>query len=174
MSKICGHNVDNFIRIVLLDNLRKMVYDAHLAYLAVGNIAVGIEFLGACVDEHNFVVEHQSKKRFAAGIDQFMAKVHPKYKTYNQESSPFFLYRQLRCGMAHLIRPQGKVAFTTRTEADDEGSKHLEIHASEDKLILVVEDFYDDFAAGCELLRKKLPKMTHSKLKEVFIPVWKP
>lgn len=166
--------VDDFIRVVLINNLRKMVYDAELSYLAVGNITVGIEFLGACIDADDFAVDGKSKQRFAAGIDQFMAKVNPKYRVYNQESSPFFLYKQVRCGMAHLVRPQGKVAFDGREDANKHGLAHLEIHAPKDKLILVVEDFFDDFTVACEDMRKLLPTLPYPKLKEIFLPVWEP
>ena len=41
-------------------DLPKVVYNAGLGYLAVGNIAADIEFLGACLDPHEFVVERVS------------------------------------------------------------------------------------------------------------------
>ena len=42
----------DFIRAVFLNDLRRMVYDANLHYLAFGTIADGIEFIGACDNAH--------------------------------------------------------------------------------------------------------------------------
>ncbi len=47
-------SLTHFIQTVLLGDLRRMVYDAKLHYLAFGTIAVGIEFLGACEDAYPF------------------------------------------------------------------------------------------------------------------------
>jgi len=60
----------DFIRRVLLGDLKRMVYDAKLHYLAFGTIAVGIEFLGACEDAHPFNKEGESKERFRIGMDR--------------------------------------------------------------------------------------------------------
>lgn len=166
-----GHSLDSFIASVLADGVKRMVHDAGLGYLATGMIAVGIEFLGACIDRHAFNVDRQSKKRFQKGINEFMSKVNPKYRSFNRKNSRYCLYKQLRCGMAHIARPHGKVAFVGRGDAQKDGLKHLEVYEPLDKLIIVVEDFCDDFITACADLRKRLPTLRQKKLRGVFLPV---
>jgi hypothetical protein len=172
MTTASGHTLDGFVKNVLVEGLHRMTYEAGLGYLAVGNIAICIEFLGACIDHHEFAVERQSKARFKLGVDQFMSNVNPGYGKYNDPLSAYYLYKQLRCGMAHLVRPQGKVAFTGRGEALEAGLKHLTVYTPQDKLVIVVEEFFDDFAVACDDLRRRLPGLPHHKLKGVFLPVW--
>jgi len=146
-----------------------MVYDANLHYLGIGNISLGIEFLGACLDEYPFNKSGESKKRFKIGIEHFLSKIDPRYSKFNQRSSPYYLYKNLRCGMAHVIRPQGKVHFTSRKESKSDGTKHL--CQSEGRLILVCEDFYDHFAQSCKMLIEKLPTLTNIKIKEPYLTI---
>ncbi len=171
MSATTGHSLDSFISSILADGVQRMVYEAGLGYLAAGMIAVGVEFLGACVDRHAFNVDWQSRKRFQKGINEFMSKVNPKYRAYNRKNSRYCLYKQLRCGMAHVVRPHGKVAFVGRGDAQKDGLKHLEVYAPLDKLVIVVEDFCDDFISACADLRKRLPSLRKKKLRGVFLPV---
>ena len=165
-----GHTLDEFISTVLVPGVQRMTYEG-LGYLATGMIAVGIEFLGACLDEHDFRKDGESEKRFKKGIAEFMGKVNAKYIPYNNPRSEFYLYEQLRCGMAHIIRPAGKVVFTGRGEAQRDGLVHLEVMAKYHVLILVVEDFCDEFIEACERLRRRIPKLTNPKVKEIFLPV---
>jgi len=155
-----------FIRVVLLDNLRKMVYDANLHYLGFGTIAIGVEFIGACFDEHPFHQERLSRPRFDQGI-QRLARIDPRYQQYNQPSSPYFLYKFLRCGMAHVMRPQGPVLFSSREHWPECPSMHLsEVNYH---LLLICEDFYDHFAQSCEDLIRELPSMSAPKLADPYI-----
>ncbi len=166
-----GHTVEQFIQIVLLKNLRTLVYDCKLLYLAYGQIAVGIEFLGACHDQHPFDQLGQSGNRFRLGITEYLAKIDARYDQYNDKDSPYDLYRHLRCGMAHVFRPQGKVGMIGAGNAAESKVQHLEINQKHDKLILVAERFDDDFDKACGLLLKVLPTMQHPKLQSVFLPV---
>ena len=54
--------------------------------------------------------------------------------------------------MAHIGHPQGKIAFTTRSEAIEDGNKHLE-RDSQGLLILVAEDLLDHFEAASSCLK---------------------
>lgn len=147
-----------------------MVYGG-LGYLSTGIISSGVEFLGACLDEQDFHKNGESEERFKSGIAEFMAKVNPKYLPYNNPASEFYLYKELRCGMAHIIRPKGKVVFTGRGEAKKDGLVHLDIFPKYNVLVIVVEDFCDEFVESCERLRKRIPKLTNPKVKGVFLPV---
>jgi hypothetical protein len=165
--------LENFVRTVLLGDLRRMVYEAKLHYLAFGTIAVGIEFLGACDDPEPFISDKRglSTKRFKAGIKR-MARIDPRYSTYNEPSSDFNLYKHLRCGTTHIMRPGGRIAFSERAHDDVGPEQHLTIVKDDqhrDKLLLVSEDFYDDFAKCCEMLIAELPGMTEPKLKSPYL-----
>ena len=166
-----GHSLESFVRTVLLGDLRRMTYDCGLHYLAFGVIAVGIEFLGACQDVDDFGKEGSSRRRFERGIDDFMAKVDPRYSTYNQQSSPFYLYKHLRCGMAHIMRPQGAVAFTSRSGANADGYRHLDTIPGRAAILMTAEDFYDDFSAACKLLLADLPTKVGTKFTDIYLPV---
>ena len=50
-----------------------MTYGSAL-YLAYGQIAVGIELLGACGDTHDFAQQGHSKCRCERGISDYMAQ----------------------------------------------------------------------------------------------------
>jgi hypothetical protein len=165
-----GHTLSQFISNVYLPQLHAMVYGPSL-YLAYGQIACGIELLGACRDAHNFDQQGHSKCRFERGITDYMAQVDARYATYNNSASPYYLYKHLRCGMAHLLRPQGKVAFIGRGNANEGGIQHFDIPQPLDKLVLIGETFYDHFEQACGLLLADLPGLPHPKLQGEFLPV---
>lgn len=157
-------SVEEFVRRVLLRDLRRMIYEAKLHYLGFGSIAVGIEFLGACVDDHPFHASSHSAERFKRGIDDFMSKSDSRYKKY-QDS----LYKHLRCGIAHVMRPGGKVLFTSRDESVQDQTHHFQI--INDQLLLVCEDFYDDFGTACQSLIDQLPNLSSPKLEQPYLVV---
>ena len=156
-----------------------MAYGGDLQYLSFGNIAVGIEFLGACTDNHPFEQPGLSKARFKSGIDTYMAQVDSRYQDYNHfnlncsgtPTSPYYLYKHPRCGMAHIIRPQGAIGFCSRNEAQQDGYSHLEKFPDGSKIVMTAEDFYDDFEKACDLLIADLPNKTGSKFTGVYLPV---
>ena len=161
-------SIENFIRTVFLHDLKVMIYDANLHYLGFGTISSGIEFLGACIDDHPFSKPGESKKRFKLGIDHFMSKIDSKYSQFNQESSPYYLYKYLRCGMAHIIRPNGQVHFASRNRTN-RNNIHLSIIG--EILVLVCEDFYDHFAQSCKMLINELPSLSKPKLEAPYLTV---
>jgi len=166
-----GHSIESFVKTVLLNDIRRMTYDCGLHYLAFGNIAVGIEFLGACEDAHPFHKQGESRDRFKLGIENYMAKVNPLYATYNDPKSPFHLYKYLRCGMAHVMRPQGTVGFIGRSQAENAGYSHLSLVYQGQALLLTAEDFYDDFEKACQIFLADLPKKTDPKFQAIYLPV---
>lgn len=166
-----GFDVSQFVKTVLQKDLKKMVHCCELHYLAFGQIAVGIEFLGACRDSHDFGQQGHSGCRFERGITDYMARIDSRYAQFNNSASPYYLYKQLRCGMSHLLRPQGKVAVTTRAEALVDGRAHLTVDTALDKLVFVSEQFYDDFYAACDLLLADLPTLTHVKLQGTYLTI---
>lgn len=168
---MAGLSLKSFIETILINDLGRMTKDYGLHYLAFGSIAVGIEFLGACQDEEPFSKERLSRKRFNAGINDFMRRIDKRYYDFNQDGSPFNLYEQLRCGMSHVLRPQGTLKFCGKEAAEKDGYKHLEILPSNLGVLMTAEDFYDDFAKACHLLLADLPNKTSGKFAAIFLPV---
>lgn len=154
---------------VLLGNIKEMICTQNQHYLGFGVVACAIEFLGACMDADPFDKTGSSRKRFEDAIKaHFDAKYHP----YADQNSPYDLYKHLRCGMAHIMRPNGKVAFTTHLESVTDGTQHLQIFTVLDKLVLVSETFYCDFAEACKKTKQKMAAGAYAKnLKDLYLPI---
>lgn len=172
MPTTTNQTIEWFIDTVLLRDLRHMIYDANLHYLGFGTVACAIEFLGACLDRNDFNKQGLSKRRFEKSIAELFVPIDRRYEPFNVENSDYYLYKHLRCGMAHIMRPQGNVAFTTREESMVDGTSHLEIESSINKLILVSEDLYDHLEIACAELKNKmnLPS-TYKNLTDSYLPI---
>jgi hypothetical protein len=100
-----------------------------------------------------------------------MQPVDARYAKYIGKKTSYDLYHHLRCGMTHLLRPQGKVGFTCRGDAAKDGTTHLEVFAPHDLLVLVIEDFYDHFQVATEAFIADLPNLDQRKVEGIFLPV---
>jgi hypothetical protein len=163
-----GHSLSDFIQTVLLSDLQTMLVDCHLEYFAFGTIACGIELLGACNDDQPWHQPGLSKTRFNSGIDTFMATVDARYQEVNNADR---LYTNLRCGMAHVLRPQGCFALTNRNTAQALELEHLTLKSGTETTILVVEDLLDHFSQACSTLLEQLPGKTGGKFTETFLAI---
>lgn len=157
-----GHSLIQFIDDPLLRELEAMV--KHAGFLAFGQIALGIEFLGACKDEFAFEEERHSRTRFEMGITEYMAKIDSRYSSYGQGRDSY-LYKGLRCGMAHLVRPQGGLVGLTC----DTTATHLQKLSDPDAVVIVLKPFFDDFKKACELLKKDIPNLIHPKIQGTYL-----
>lgn len=154
--------IKEFIEQVLLNDIKKM-QDAGLHYMSFLIIAVGIELLGACEDEKDFNKEGLVKQRFKKGLNFFDKK-------YQDEADQ--LYTDLRCGFAHNARPTGKLSLTEHKHAGKDGDMHLYKEVKSGNLILVAEDFYNDFKHACNKVIEKIGKgELNNKVNEVFLLV---
>lgn len=163
-------SVVEFIRAVLINDIGRMVNDCKLYYLSFGVMAQGIEFLGACLDELPFDKKGQSEKRFnkAIGDEDLFPKA---YAQYNSPDAEFYLYKDLRCGLVHSVKPQNKVVLTHKEESLREGTAHLAMYRG--KLVLVAEDLYDDFKQACESVISRIQEgeIACQKVREAYITV---
>lgn len=168
-----GHTLDQLLNGTILPAFKRMAYEGDLQYLAFGQISMGIELFGACSDaEPDINKERLSRIRFNLGLTSYMAKVDVRYASYaGQRGDPFELYGNLRCGMAHLLRPKSELGLTSRAGAANDGTKHLEVYAPLNKLVLVAEQWFDDFESAAKLFIADLPSMDQTKVGGVFLPV---
>jgi hypothetical protein len=148
---------------------------AGFEYLSFALIGTSIELLGFFFDPHGLDDERQARKRFNKAVEELFRPLGKGYgpcpKCTSKNHDDYCLFRGLRCGMAHIGRPQGKIAFTTRREALAEKTAHLR-KAPDGKLILVAEELADDFVAAWEALKSKLSSgITHKKVTDDFLAI---
>ncbi|MGD0858313.1 MAG: hypothetical protein ABR912_03235 [Terracidiphilus sp.] len=148
----------DFIKITFLEQYREIVYAHKFHYISFALICIGIEFLGKCLDQPNgWHDKGRSKEHFENAINELM----PKYSACSSK-----LYKQLRSGFAHGLLPGTDIGLTHRDESVQYGTHNLGEHNG--NLILVVEEFYDDFELACrEILNRQFPqgdKMTKAIL----------
>jgi|SRR5580698_2969809 hypothetical protein len=148
----------DFIKITFLGQFREIVYTHRFHYIGFALICIGIEYLGKCLDQaHGWHDQGLSREHFKRAINELM----PKYSPHSSK-----IYDQLRSGFAHALLPGPEIGLTHRDESIRHGTHNLGADGS--KLILVVEDFYDDFELACEeTMSRQFPqgdKMTKAVL----------
>ena len=165
-----------FIDTVIVRDI-KSVIEAGAGYLSFALMAQAIEYLGALLDERQFIdpAPGVSSDRFALAIDGLFKPINIDYFRYNKANSEFYLYEHLRCGMAHILRPNNRVVFTGKADAGRLGLRHLTEFQPEGnaapQLLLVVEDLYDDLAAACERAKRDMKRKTNPKLKQGYMTI---
>lgn len=111
-------------------------------------LAVGIEYLGACLDEKPFNEPHESEDRFNRALKKLFDK---KYHKFTKKAAKVYLYRDFRCNFVHQIRPAKNIVITHTDESRRENTKHLE-NIIDSPLVLVLEEFYNDYEKACNRL----------------------
>jgi hypothetical protein len=172
MTEIAVGTFGWFIDKVLLGDLKRMIVDCQLHYLGFGNVASGIEFLGACIDNYPMGKKNVSQKRFNNAVRILFDA---RYALYVDAAPDYDLYTNLRCGMAHIIRPQGNLVFTTRTESEKDHTTHLEMIPGTNKLVLISEDLYADFTEAALRLRVQMANGEHPKhASDLYLAITEP
>ncbi len=96
----------------------------------------------------------------------------PIYQPFNDENSSFFLYKDLRCGLIHIILPKHNLELIKEAEISRYG-EHLEIKTIRNikRLILVSQYLFEDFKeAGREVIRRiDNREIRHRKIYRTFI-----
>ena len=102
---------------------------------------MGIEFLGAMVDEKPVRANGQSSKRFKIGLRKFFPK------RYGKPSITEVIYKGLRCNVGHLLQ------FSTRIKFIEETSSHLN---EEDSVIKICKkQFIKDYISATEKMNQR-------------------
>ncbi len=132
------------------------------AYLGAGIIAGGIEFLGACLDGHPIAEEGKSAARFCLALNELFPAAYHQFSRpapFTKALKPTHdMYSCLRCGMAHVLRPQGVLLTGSIKEAANDGNVHLQILSRDGKNypLIVVEQFVSDFVTATKQLQFRL------------------
>jgi len=159
----------------LIPGIRKMQSE-HLEFLSFGVIGTSIEVLGSFFDTDPLDQEWLSNRRFKMAVDELFKPLGKGYENCcqckNKRHEDVCLFRGLRCGMAHVGRPQGKIVFTTREEAQADKNTHL-ARDPQDMLVLVAEDLADDFVAAWSALKtQSVNGKTKKKVTDHYLTVY--
>ena len=147
--------LQNFIDQTLINGFKSIQQDpGNHKYLSFGLIAQGIEFLGSLIDGNEIEKAGLSRERFDSALKEFFDS---KYHEYAVKENDFNLYSNLRCGMLHIIIPTKNIALG-EVKYDDIRN-HLKILQFKDgikRLLLIAEEFYNDFKNACESVIRML------------------
>ena len=130
--------IENFIETVINNDIKKMIST------------------GFNIDKKDFFKQGCSGCRFRLAIDKLGAFC--SYRKYNKKCDPYDLYTNLRCGMAHIGKPDKKIVFTERNDSEGK-DKHLRICEHGDsttRLILGCEDLFSDLSTASKKLIEKM------------------
>jgi hypothetical protein len=158
------------IKRILVGQMKSIIYDhSGSAYMKFVNLAVGIEYLGACLDHYPFEKPKESEKRFNDALKNLFDK---KYHKYTKKSADVYFFEEFRCPFIHQLRPGKKIVLTHRAEAEIEGTCHLG-NIETGQLVLVLEDFFDDLEKAAKKLVDEFEKgkVTNKKGDNYFISV---
>ena len=156
------------VREIFLKEMKSVVYDHKgSAYIKFINLAVGIEYLGACLDTHEFTKKNESENRFNSALKKLFPK---KYKPFSNSNHKFYLFECFRCPFVHQLRPGKNVVVTHREESKKERTTHLKTSGN-GHFVLVLEDFFDDFERACQKLfdLEKKGKLPSLKMKKDYL-----
>jgi hypothetical protein len=148
------------------------------AYFGAGAIAGGIEFLGACLDGYAIEEQGKSAARFCNAVNTLFPGNYRQFSrpspfTKNQKP-PHDLYTSLRCGMAHVCRPQGVFLTASLDQAASDGHHHLKVLSRGNKSgpLIIVEQFIADFDLAVLGLISRLRINLPAKLNGNILEVW--
>jgi len=167
-SKIRVLTLIDTLKTFLIAELKSIIYDHKgSAYMKFLNLAIGIEYLGACLDQHPFGKDKESETRFNDALKKLFDK---RYSKYAKKGSDIYFYEEFRCPFVHQLRPGEKILLTHRIESQIEGTSHL-TPVKSGELVLVLEDFFDDFEKAANVLIRQFEegKITNKKGNKGFI-----
>jgi hypothetical protein len=158
---------ERFIRTVLINNVQGLI-DKGFDYLAFVIIGQGIETLGSFFDDKPF--DHYEvglpKKRFLKGLTLM---------EYKYQEKGDFLWKNLRCGLAHQLKPKNDITLTSyQSGAID--SVNLYKGDKSGLTYFVVDTLFKDFKIACQKVIDKLEdssnnEITSVKKKEIHLTV---
>jgi hypothetical protein len=130
-------NPKEFIQTILINDIGKI----HLEhpYVSFALMAIGIEFLGKCLNTHNDWVKGKPKNDFELAINSLNS-----FTRYRPLLTSHRLWDSFRNGFAHSFTAKKTLTLSSKDEAP-----HLQIMGS-NIINLRCEDFYADFKNACE------------------------
>jgi hypothetical protein len=130
--------------------------------------------LGSLIDEFEINLDRpgESATRFNAALIEFFSS---DYASFANKTSDFNLFKNLRCGMLHIIIPTDRLALGERKNVQNQ-HKHLEKYRDSfgnERLFLIAEDFYEDLRCACkkviDIIKDKSIFSKYSKLESASL-----
>lgn len=156
-----GMLTKQFIKNVFIDEL-EYLKDTN-PYIAFAIMAIGVEFLGKCLDEktQNWNTSRKSRYHFELAINNLF-----NFKRYRSYLSTHSLWDSFRNGFAHSFVPKSSLSLSSKNERT-----HLSLHNNGLTINLKCEDFYNDFKNAClEVIQKKFDDEDKMNQDLLFVP----
>ncbi|REE07628.1 hypothetical protein DFQ09_1162 [Winogradskyella pacifica] len=130
-------------------------------------LSIGIEFLGAFVDEKDFNEFGQSQNRFENSLKHWFNN-----KWYEQNRT--WIYQNLRGPLVHQYRPGKEILLTSKCKNNIDLEKHLT--KSNGKTIFVLEQLFADFKKACEKIDREMNNdkspYKNTKMSEKYMTIY--
>lgn len=127
-----------FIQNVLINETGE-IHKNH-AYISFAVMAIGIEFLGKCLNEfEDWNEPNRSKADFEFAINNLNS-----FSSYRPLLTSHNLWTSLRNGFLHSFVPKNTISLSSKDE-----TAHL-VQISPTQINLKCEDLYNDFKGACE------------------------
>lgn len=133
-------SISEFIQTHYVDVVPDLV-NSKYSFVAFQVISCGIEFLGICISNHDFVTSKQSQSDFDLALEKFPSLHKYSKLTIVQDSTVpgnRELYGALRCGVIHDSRPKKGLMLSEKNNVLP--------------AIIGLDNFSSDFIAACEYL----------------------
>ena len=146
----------------LEENLVKQISELHqqgFVTPAFMMLAQSIELLGALLDDKPLRAKEQSKRRFGLAIHKLFPSV------YTKANDKDWLYVKYRCHMVHSLLPSSHLKLSGYAETE---LKNLQYEPGTEQMVLVLENWQEDFKNAVQKLLLKMEK-GEVKLKKVDI-----
>lgn len=160
--------VADTVRRVIQEEMKLIIEQPGAPYTKFILIATAIEFLGACMDKHDFTASSHSRDRFANALKGLFPKAYHKHA---MKGSKIDLFKVFRCGMVHQFCPTDNSIWLTTKQGVEDGIEHMD--ESTGRLVLILEDLYVDLSAACEKLIQRFEKgdLPRNKSDQQFLQI---
>ena len=141
-TEIITKTPKDFIQDIYFHNLGKILTELNSTYISFAMMAIGIEFLGKCLD-----TSEQDWHAYRPGLPDFhfrkaISELH-SFRLYRKYLKKEKLFDAFRNGFAHSLIPKKPILLT-----DGRPDKHLEY--KDGVLTLNCESMYNDFIKACD------------------------
>jgi len=133
-----------FVEKYLIENVQSLL-DEKQYYPLFVYAALGVETLGAVIDNKPIRTRNQSKYRFGTALFKLFPN---QYGFINKKA---FLYEALRNHSAHNLLPSSKIMLLNENNGT---IRHLEPRG--EKVSFIIEDFAKDFIKACNTAIKMI------------------
>lgn len=154
VKTIGSMSLERFIKEVLVGEVAE-IKDNH-PYLAFSLVGECIEFLGKIISDASWGKVGNSEKNFIEALKKFDAlkKYYNSEETNSEGKEYNSLYRTVRCGFCHGLRPSTIDVDKNMYECylGEYGDKHYSKEESKKILYFNINQLYDDFVSACNEL----------------------